>query len=290
MEEILALFESAEETQTPFIVQTTPVARNYADWRMLIAMIDDASIKYPQPLFTVTPDHGNTEHCLQSIQYGKYNSVMIDGSHLPLEDNIRCTKEIVQKASPKGIHVEAELGVLSGVEDDIIVSEDEKKYTNPNEVCRFVEQTDCNSLAVAVGTSHGAYKFKGEQGIQFDILKDIQNKLPGFPLVLHGGSAININEVERINAAGGKMKTDSKGVQPNEIKKAIQYGVCKVNIASDLRLVHTRVHREFFKNEPELFDPIIPGKKYMEALKIMFTDKFELLGAIGKNEEIKVKI
>lgn len=288
MEEVLALFETAQSTRTPFIVQTTPMARKYAGESMLLAMMDAAETMFPDTLFSVHLDHGNVKHALQAIQSEKYNSVMIDGSHYPIDKNIEVTNRVVKQANAMGVKVEAELGVLSGIEDNINISDDEKKYTKPEEVCQFIEKTGCKSLAVAVGTSHGAYKFKGDQGIQFEILKEIQQNVPLFPLVLHGGSAINCTEIQRINAAGGNMETGSKGVNSDELKKAIGYGICKVNIASDLRLIHTRVHREFYKNEPGLFDPVVPGKKYMEELKVLFTEKFELLGALGKNEQINI--
>ena len=183
--------------------------------------------------------------------------------------------------------MEAELGVLSGVEDDITVDEKHKKYTQPSEVEEFMRRTGCDSLAVAVGTSHGAYKFSGGQGLQFDILKEIQQRLPGFPLVLHGGSAVNLDEIQRINAAGGQLGTDAKGVSNEELKRAIEYGVCKINIATDARLIWARVHREFFKYTPAQFEPIIPGKAYMEALEEFNIEKFELLNAVGKANELK---
>ena len=142
--------------------------------------------------------------------------------------------------------------------------------------------TECDSLAVAVGTSHGAYKFSGGQRLQFDILEEIQRRLPNFPMVFHGGSAINKEEIQRINEAGGKLSEKAAGVSPEEIKKSIPYGVCKINIATDTRLLWTRVHREFFKNTPELFDPIIPGKTYIEAYEAFMLEKFDLLNATGK--------
>jgi fructose-bisphosphate aldolase class II len=151
----------------------------------------------------------------------------------------------------------------------------------------FVTRTGCDSLAVAVGTSHGAYKFSGGQGLQFDILKEIQKRLPGFPLVLHGGSAVNLDEIQRINAAGGQLGTDARGVSAKELLQAIELGVCKINIATDARLIWSRVHREFFKHAPAQFDPVIPGKTYMNALEEFILEKFELLRATGKADELK---
>lgn len=287
MEQVLGLFSAAQKANAPFIVQTTPVARNYASSEMLLAMISAASKKYPKTIFAVHLDHGNMEHALLCIESGGYNSVMIDASHETFEKNISLTKEIVVKAHAKNITVEAELGVLSGIEDDINIDEKYKKFTQPSEVEEFVKQTRCDSLAIAVGTSHGAYKFSGEQGLQFGILKEIQLRLPGFPLVLHGGSAVNMEEIERINSAGGQLGTDAKGVSNAELLKAIELGVCKINIATDARLIWTRVHREFFELSPAQFDPIIPGKTFINEFEKFNLEKFELLKATGKASAIK---
>jgi len=286
MEQIHGLFSAAEKAKAPFIVQTTPIARNYAHPEMLISMISAASKVYPKTVFAIHLDHGTSEHAFQSIESGAYTSVMIDASHESFETNISITKEVVRKAHQKNIAIEAELGVLSGVEDDLIVEEKNKKYTHPDEVEEFVKQTNCDSLAVAVGTSHGAYKFSGAQGLQFDILEKIQEKLPEFPLVLHGGSAVNKEEIQRINAAGGQLGIDAKGVSDEELIKAIEYGVCKINIATDARLIWTRVNREFFKYSPAQFDPIIPGKSFMKAFESFNMEKFELLGSMGKANDI----
>ena len=287
MEQIHALFSAAQKANAPFIVQTTPVAHNYAHPDMLLAMISAAAKIYPKTVFAVHLDHGNREHAFVSIDSGGYTSVMIDASHETFDTNVHITKEVVERAHKKNIVVEAELGVLSGVEDDISVDEKHKKYTQPAEVEEFVSRTNCDSLAVAVGTSHGAYKFSGGQGLQFDILKEIQQRLPGFPLVLHGGSAVNLDEIQRINAAGGQLGTDAKGVSNEELLRAIEYGVCKINIATDARLIWARVHREFFKYTPAQFEPIIPGKTYMDALEEFNIEKFELLKAVGKADELK---
>jgi len=289
MEQIHGLFSAAQKANSPFIVQTTPVARNYAKHEMLISMISAAAKIYPKTVFAIHLDHGNKEHAFQCIRSGDYTSVMIDASHESFETNVTVTKQIVKAAHVKNIAVEAELGILSGVEDDILVEESQKKYTQPSEVEEFVKQTNCDSLAVAVGTSHGAYKFSGEQGLQFDILKEIQNKLPEFPLVLHGGSAVNKEEIQRINAAGGQLGIEAKGVSDKELVKAIQFGVCKINIATDARLIWTRVNRDFFKNTPDQFDPIIPGKSFIEEFEKFNLEKFELLGSAGKANDINKK-
>ncbi len=287
MEQVLGLFSAAQKANAPFIVQTTPVARNYASPEMLLSMISAAAKIYPNTVFAIHLDHGNREHALQIIESGGYNSVMIDASHETFEKNISLTKEIVEKAHSRKITVEAELGVLSGIEDDINIDEKLKKFTQPSEVDEFVKQTECDSLAIAVGTSHGAYKFSGEQGLQFDILKEIQLRLPGFPLVLHGGSAVNMDEIERINSAGGQLGTDAKGVSNAELLKAIELGICKINIATDARLIWTRVHREFFELSPAQFDPIIPGNTFINEFEKFNLEKFELLKATGKASEIK---
>jgi fructose-bisphosphate aldolase class II len=284
MEQVIALFRAGQEARAPFIVQTTPLARDYAHPEMLIAMIRAAARMYPNAVFAVHLDHGNEVHVEQAVQSGAYNSVMIDASHDRLQENIRRTSAVVGLAHEHGISVEAELGVLSGVEDHISVDDKNALYTDPGEVERFVRETHCDSLAIAVGTSHGAYKFSGGEGIRFDILSEIQKRLPRFPLVLHGGSAVNISEIERINRAGGKLKASAKGVDPDELVQAIQYGVCKVNIATDLRLLWTRVNREFFRDQPEVFAPLEPGRAYMNELERFITQKFELLNADGKSD------
>lgn len=287
MEQIHGLFSAAQKSGSPFIVQTTPVARNYAHPDMLISMISAAARIYPDTVFAIHLDHGNREHALHSIESGDYNSVMIDASYESFTENIAITKEITEKARAQSITVEAELGVLSGVEDELVVEGKLGKYTRPEEVEEFVNQTACDSLAVAVGTSHGAYKFSGGKGLQFEILRDIQIRLPGFPLVLHGGSAVNSEEIQRINAAGGQLGIDAKGVSNEELLKAIEYGVCKINIATDARLIWTRVHREFFKYAPAQFDPIVPGKSYMEVFEAFILEKFELLKSMGKVKKLK---
>lgn len=282
MEQVHGLFRAGVKANAPFLVQMTPVARNYAHSDMLLAMIDAAARIYPKAKYGIHLDHGTESHALDAITSGKYNSVMIDASHYDFNENVRRTKAVVDKAHEKKVFVEAELGVLSGVEDDISIDEKLAKYTQPDEVELFIEKTHCDSLAVAVGTSHGAYKFAGGQGIQFDILKEIQRRLPKFPIVLHGGSAVSKEEIERINKSGGALNEGAAGVSPDEIIKSISYGVCKINIATDTRILWARIHREFFRDKPEQFDPIIPGKEYMDAYEKFMLEKFDLLGATGK--------
>lgn len=288
VEQVLALFKAGQKANAPFIVQMTPVARNYTHPEMLLGMIKAASNIYPKATFAIHLDHGNEAHAFDAIASNCVNSVMIDASHDKFEDNVTRTRSVVIEAHKNNVFVEAELGVLSGVEDDLSIDEKYAKYTQPSEVEQFVKETHCDSLAVAVGTSHGAYKFSGGQGIQFHILKEIQNRIPNYPIVLHGGSAVNESEILRINQNGGQLKTNAMGVPPSDIKKAIKYGVCKINIATDLRLIWTRVHREFFMDNPEKFDPIIPGKTYMEECEKFMLEKFELLGATEKVSQLKI--
>jgi fructose-bisphosphate aldolase, class II len=276
-EQIHGVFNGAETVRMPMIVQITPVARNYIHHKFMEGMIKAAENIYPSVTYSVHLDHGNVEHCLDAIESGFYDSVMIDASHENIEKNISITWDIVKRAHDKGIAVEAELGVLSGVEDDRNISDKNSKYTDPMQVVEFVERTGCDSLAVAVGTSHGAYKLSGGRGLQLGILEEIQKQLPGFPLVLHGASNVPKSEVERINRTGGKIKSSAQGVDEKELLQAIRYGVTKINIATDMRLIWTRVHREFFNNSPELFDPVLPGKEYMEALKLFVIQKCQSL-------------
>ncbi|WP_439555689.1 class II fructose-bisphosphate aldolase [Dyadobacter sp.] len=287
MEEIHGLFAAAQEAQAPFIVQTTPFARDYAHPEMLLSMIGAAARIYPDVTYAIHMDHGYEKHIFDAIEKGGYTSVMIDASHDSFDKNVARTRTVVEKAHAKNISVEAELGVLAGVEDDLTVDAAHSFYTNPQEVVDFVNATDCDSLAIAVGTSHGAYKFSGGQGLQFHILEEIQKRLPGFPLVLHGGSNVIPEVITRINAAGGKLKTDAKGVQEEEVKKAIPLGICKINIATDTRLLWTMVNREFFRDRPDEFAPTTPGKQFMEEYKQFMLKKFALFGCTDKAGEFK---
>jgi fructose-bisphosphate aldolase class II len=285
MEEIHGLFAAAQEADAPFIVQTTPFARDYAKADMLLSMIQSAARLYPQTVFAIHLDHGVEDHIWDAIGSGGYSSVMIDASHDDFDKNVERTKAVVDRAHANGISVEAELGVLAGVEDDLTVDAEHSSYTNPQQVVDFVHATGCDSLAIAVGTSHGAYKFSGGQGLQFQILEEIQKRLPGFPLVLHGGSNVSPEVITRINAAGGNLKTDARGVQEEEILKAIPLGICKINIATDTRLLWTMVNREFFRDQPDEFAPTTPGKIFMDEYKHFMLKKFELFGCVGMADE-----
>ncbi|MCK4750182.1 MAG: class II fructose-bisphosphate aldolase [Bacteroidales bacterium] len=287
MEQVHALFRAAQSSKAPFIVQVTPVALDYGHQDMLLSMIKAAAGIYPETIFSIHLDHGTSQIAMEAISSGGFSSVMIDASHATYEKNIDITKKIVEKAHAAGMQVEAELGVLSGVEDDLIIEAKARRYTRPGEVENFVRATGCDSLAIAIGTSHGAYKFSGDQSLQFNILEEIQQRLPGFPLVLHGGSAVDMEEIGRINASGGRLGTQARGVPSREIRKSITYGICKVNIATDARIVWTRIHREHFNEHPEQIDPILPGRTYMEGLEKLYKEKFSLLGATNKTRDLK---
>jgi len=286
-EQVTALFSAAKKHQAPFIVQTSPAAREYISAKMILSYVETASRIYTDVVYAVHLDHGNESHVHDAIASGQYTSVMIDASHDSLEQNIARTKKVVQQAHSKNISVEAELGILSGVEDDLEVDEKNALFTDPNDVVTFVKETNCDSLAVAVGTSHGAYKFSGGQGLRFDLLSEIQSNLPNFPIVLHGASQIDPEEIKRINSAGGNILNSAKGITDDEIKKAIGLGVCKLNIATDLRLLWTRVFREYFRDHSGEWDHLIPGKKYMDELEKLIHKKFRLLNCLNKNHLFK---
>jgi len=215
---------------------------------------------------------------------------MIDASHEPFAENVAVTKRVVDRAHAKGISVEAELGMLGGVEEDIKVDEGHACLTNPDEAVEFVKQTGCDSLAAAIGTSHGAYKFRGKQGLHFDVIKDISDKIPGLPIVMHGSSSVPQEEVERINAAGGKLDPSARGVDENEYLPAAKLGVTKVNIDTDGRLVWTRVHREFFRDKPAEFDFRPPGKIFMQAYADFIARKNEKLGSAGQLDAVRASV
>ena len=287
MEQALGLFEGHMKAQAPFIIQISRGARKYAGVKMLENIIRAAEEMYPDAIFAVHLDHGDEETCYDCIESGFYSSVMIDASHEPFEENIAITRRVVERAHARGLSVEAELGQLGGVEEDISVDEKHAQLTDPDEAREFVERTGCDSLAVAIGTSHGAYKFTGSQGLHFDRIAEIQKRLPGFPLVMHGSSSVPREEVERINAAGGALDPSARGVDANEFAKAIPLGVTKVNIDTDGRLVWTRVHREHFMEHPENFDFRKPGKVYIRAYADFIDHKSEKLLSKGTLPEVR---
>jgi len=288
-EQVMGLFRGNIQSQAPFIVQISRGARSYTDKRMLEAMIRAAEEIFPTAIFAVHLDHGDEETCYDCIESGFYSSVMIDASHLPFEENVAITRRVVERAHAKGISVEAELGQLGGVEEHISVSEDQVHLTDPEQAAEFVRLTGCDSLACAVGTSHGAFKFSGTQRIHFEVIEAIQKLLPGFPLVLHGSSSVPQDEVDRINAAGGKLK-GAKGVDPAQYLPAAKLGVCKINIDTDGRLVWTRVHREFFRDHPEVFDFRPIGKVFMEEYAKFIASRNELLGSAGQLESVRASL
>ena len=286
LEQAMGLFRGNLDSQAPFIIQISKGARSYTDKLMLEGIIRSANEVFPEAIFAVHLDHGDEETAIDCINSGFYSSVMIDASHAPFDENIAITKRVVDAAHAKGIVVEAELGQLGGVEEDISVDEADAKLTNPDEAKEFVERSGCDSLACAIGTSHGAFKFAGSQGLHFNVLADIQKNLPGFPLVMHGSSSVPQEEVKRINEAGGKL-LGAKGVDADQFKRAAELGVTKINIDTDGRLVWTRVHREFFRDNPEQFDLRPPGKIFMAEYAKFIAAKNVKLGSAGRLEEVR---
>jgi fructose-bisphosphate aldolase class II len=288
-EQAMGLFRGCIQSKAPFIIQISKGARKYTDKRMLEAIIRAAAEIFPEAIFAVHLDHGDEETCYDCIKSGFFSSVMIDASHEPYDQNVAITKRVVDAAHAKGISVEAELGMLGGVEEDIKVEEGNACLTDPDQAMDFVKKTGCDSLACAIGTSHGAFKFKGRQSLHFDVLDKIQARLPGFPLVMHGSSSVPKDEVDRINKAGGQIK-DSMGVDPNEYLPAAKRGVTKINIDTDGRLVWTRVHREFFRDKPAEFDFRPPGKVFMEEYAKFIASRNQLLGSAGQLDEVRAKV
>jgi fructose-bisphosphate aldolase class II len=288
-EQAMGLFRGCIDSKAPFIIQISKGARKYTDKRMLEAIIRAAGEIFPDAIFAVHLDHGDEETCYECINSGFFSSVMIDASHDPFEKNVEITKRVVEKAHAKGISVEAELGMLGGVEEDIKVEDGNACLTDPDEAKDFVKKTGCDCLAAAIGTSHGAFKFKGKQSLHFDVLKKIQTLLPGFPLVMHGSSSVPKDEVDRINQAGGQIK-DSMGVDPNEYLPAAKLGVTKVNIDTDGRLVWTRVHREFFRDKPGDFDFRPPGKIFIEEYAKFIASRNKLLGSAGQLDDLRASL
>jgi fructose-bisphosphate aldolase, class II len=287
LEQTMGLFRGCIDSKAPFIIQLSKGARKYTDKRMLEAIIRTAEQIFPDAIFAVHLDHGDEETCYDCIASGFYSSVMIDASHEPFEKNVEITRRVVERAHAKGISVEAELGMLGGVEEDIKVDEKHACLTDPDEAVEFIKRTGCDALAAAIGTSHGAYKFKGHQSLHFDVIERIAEKvqtagLPPTPIVMHGSSSVPKEEVERINAAGGKLDPSARGVDENEYLPAAKLGVTKVNIDTDGRLVWTRVHREFFRDHPEQFDFRPPGKIFMDEYAKFIAHKNEKLGSAGK--------
>jgi fructose-bisphosphate aldolase class II len=286
LEQTMGLFQGNVDSAAPFIIQISKGARSYTNKKMLEGVIRAADEVFPKAIFAVHLDHGDEDTCYECVESGFYSSVMIDASHEEFEKNIEVTKRVVDAAHKKNIVVEAELGQLGGVEEHVTVDEEKAKLTDPGQAKEFVERTGCDSLAVAIGTSHGAFKFQGSQSLHFDVLEAIQKNLPGFPLVMHGSSSVPQEEVERINKAGGKI-LGAKGVDATQFKRASKLGVIKINIDTDGRLVWTRVHREYFLEHPEVFDLRKSGTVFMREYAKFIERKNEYLGSNGQLEVLR---
>ena len=271
----------------PFILQISRGARGYTDKRFLEAMIRTADEIFPESILAVHLDHGTEDACYDCIESGFYSSVMIDASAEEFAKNIETTRRVVDRAHAKGIVVEAELGQLGGVEEDVVGS---VCLTDPDQAAEFVARSGCDSLAVAIGTSHGAYKFTGKQGLHLDVLEKIQKVLPAdYPLVMHGSSSVPREWVERINNAGGQMKSAS-GVPEEQYLPAAKLGVCKINIDTDGRLVWCAIHRESFRDDPANFDLRPPGKLFMAAYADYIVHKNQMLGSAGQLEAVRAAV
>jgi fructose-bisphosphate aldolase, class II len=289
-EQLMGLCRGCRDSKAPFIIQISKGARSYTDKRLLEAMIRAADAIFPDLIFAVHLDHGDEATAMDCIASGFYTSVMIDASHEEFDTNVAITKRVVEAAHAKGISVEAELGQLGGVEED--VTGDATRMTDPDQAKDFVDKTGCDSLACGFGTSHGAYKFSGKQSLHFEVIEAVKARLPGFPLVMHGSSSVPREEVDRINAAGGKLYDPKTGELPSgvseaDISQAAGGGVTKVNIDTDGRLVWCRVHREEFQAHPENFDLRAPGKVFMAEYAKYIVHKNDVLGASGKLDGLR---
>lgn len=283
MEIIQGITEAAKEENAPLILQVSSGARKYANHTYLMKLIEAAVIETELPI-CVHLDHGDTFELCKSCIDGGFTSVMIDGSHHSFEENIRLTKQVVEYAHDHGVVVEGELGRLEGIEDDVKVSAADASYTDPDQVQEFVARTGVDSLAIAIGTSHGAYKFKPgtKPQLRFDILEEVQNRLPWFPIVLHGASSVMPEFVSMINKYGGDMP-DAVGVPEDMLRRAASMAVCKINIDSDLRLAMTGTIRKYLAENPSHFDPRQYLKPARAAIKEMVRHKLvHVLGCNGK--------
>ena len=283
MEIIQGITEAAKEENAPLILQVSSGARKYANHTYLVKLVEAAIQETGLPI-ALHLDHGDTFELCKSCIDGGFTSVMIDGSHHSFEDNIALTKQVVEYAHAHGVTVEGELGRLAGIEDAVNVSEKDASYTDPDQVQEFVERTGVDSLAIAIGTSHGAYKFKPGQKpqLRFDILEEVEKRLPGFPIVLHGASSVIPEYVNIINANGGRMP-DAIGIPEDMLRKAASMAVCKINIDSDLRLAMTAAIREHFAQSPEHFDPrqyLSPARANIKSLV-----KHKLVNVLGCNNK-----
>ena len=256
MEIVQGITEAARDLSAPLILQVSKGARAYANHTYLLKLVEAAVIECPNIPIVLHLDHGPDFETCKSCIDGGFTSVMIDASSKPFAENIEITKKVVEYAHDHGVVVEAELGTLAGIEDDVKVSAEDSSYTHPEEVEEFVTKTGCDSLAIAIGTSHGAYKFKPgtKPQLRFDVLEEVSKRLPGFPIVLHGSSSVPQEYVKMINENGGNMP-GAIGVPEDQLRQAARMSVCKINIDSDLRLAMTGTIRQFFNEHPDKFDP-----------------------------------
>ena len=294
MEIVQAITEACREEKSPVILQVSKGARAYANHTYLVKLVEAAVIECPEIPIVLHLDHGpDFETCKACID-GGFTSVMIDASSKPFEENIEITRTVVEYAHDHGVVVEAELGTLAGIEDDVKVAAHAASYTRPEEVEEFVSKTGCDSLAIAIGTSHGAYKFtpeqctRNEKGIlvppplRFDVLEEVSKRLPGFPIVLHGSSSVPQDYVKMVNSHGGKMP-DAVGIPEEQLRHAAELSVCKINIDSDLRLAMTGTIRKFFEEHPDKFDPREYLKPARANIKELVRHKLvDVLGCAGK--------
>ena len=294
MEIVQGITEACQEEHAPVILQVSKGARAYANHNYLVKLVEAAVICCPDIPIVLHLDHGpDFETCKACID-GGFTSVMIDASSKPFAENIEITRKVVEYAHDHGVVVEAELGTLAGIEDDVKVAAHAASYTRPEEVEEFVTKTGCDSLAIAIGTSHGAYKFTAAQctrnadgvlvppPLRFDVLEEVSRRLPGFPIVLHGSSSVPQNYVKMINENGGKMP-DAVGIPEEQLRHAAKLSVCKINIDSDLRLAMTGTIRQFFNEHPDKFDPREYLKPARANIKELVRHKLvDVLGCAGK--------
>ena len=283
MEIVQGITAAANELRAPLILQVSKGARAYASHTYLVKLVEAAIIETGLPI-ALHLDHGDSFELCKSCIDGGFTSVMIDASSKPFEENIAITKQVVEYAHDHGVVVEAELGTLAGIEDEVKVAHGDASYTRPEEVQEFVERTGCDSLAIAIGTSHGAYKFKPgtKPQLRFDVLEAVEKNLPGFPIVLHGSSSVPQQFVDEINKYGGNMP-GAIGVPEDQLRQAAKSAVCKINIDSDLRLAMTATIRKYFAEHPADFDPRQYLKPAREAIKQMVAHKIvNVLGCDGK--------
>ena len=284
MEIVQGITDACAALDAPVILQVSKGARAYANHNYLVKLVEAALLQHPELEVALHLDHGPDFETCKSCIDGGFTSVMIDASSQPFEENIKITKEVVDYAHDKGVVVEAELGTLAGIEDDVKVAAGEASYTRPEEVEEFVDKTGCDSLAIAIGTSHGAYKFKPgtKPQLRFDVLHECEKKLPGFPIVLHGASSVPQEYVEMVNKFGGNMP-GAIGVPEDQLREAARSAVCKINIDSDLRLTMTGTIRKFFVEHPDKFDPREYLKPARANIQAMVEHKLkDVLGCAGK--------